>query len=202
MAKGEKKSSKKDDTGVLGSLPATRPTRLGRRRAGGEAGAEESSPARAKAPAKRSTPAAKRATASKAKPTKPARSTAGKPKATASSKPTTSAAAKPKAAPTAKPSPSGTSKAKPAAPARPAPVAEVRPRPRTTTERKAGPRPVRSGSPGLDAVPVQERPSDPKTPSGTELVSTVVKAAGEVAQIGLTVGGQILKRAVDRIPKP
>ena len=189
MAKGEKKSSKKDDTGVLGSLPATRPTRLGRRRAGDGAGSEESSPARAKAPAKR-------ATASKAKPTtaaRPARSTAGKPKASTPSKSTTSAAAKP--------SPPATSKAKPAAPARPAPVTQVKPRPKTT-ERKAGPRAVRSGSPGLDAVPVEERPTDPRTPSGTELVSTVVKAAGEVAQIGLTVGGQIIRRAVDRIPKP
>jgi len=35
-----------------------------------------------------------------------------------------------------------------------------------------------------------------------ELVGTVVQAAGELAQIGLTVGGQILRRAVDRLPKP
>jgi hypothetical protein len=74
-------------------------------------------------------------------------------------------------------------------------------RPRPVADKK-GPRPVRSGSPGLDAVPVDERPATSQGPSGTELVSTVVKAAGEVAQIGLTVGGQILKRAVDRIPKP
>jgi hypothetical protein len=39
-------------------------------------------------------------------------------------------------------------------------------------------------------------------PSGTELVTTSIRAAGELAQIGLTVGGQVLKRTLDRIPKP
>jgi hypothetical protein len=34
----------------------------------------------------------------------------------------------------------------------------------------------------------------------TELVTTAVQAAGELAQIGLTVGGQILRRAANRIP--
>jgi hypothetical protein len=35
-----------------------------------------------------------------------------------------------------------------------------------------------------------------------EIVTTAVQAAGELAQIGLTVGGQILKRAARRIPRP
>jgi hypothetical protein len=39
-------------------------------------------------------------------------------------------------------------------------------------------------------------------PSGVELVSTAVQAAGELTQIGLTIGGRIIKRAVDRLPKP
>ena len=39
-------------------------------------------------------------------------------------------------------------------------------------------------------------------PSGVELVTTAVQAAGELAQVGLAIGGQILKRAVDRLPKP
>ena len=39
-------------------------------------------------------------------------------------------------------------------------------------------------------------------PTGTELVTTAIQAAGELAQIGLTVGGQVLKRAVKRLPKP
>jgi hypothetical protein len=39
-------------------------------------------------------------------------------------------------------------------------------------------------------------------PTGTELVTTTIRAAGELAQIGLTVGGQVLKRTLDRIPRP
>ena len=39
-------------------------------------------------------------------------------------------------------------------------------------------------------------------PSGTELVTTAVQAAGELAQIGLKLSGRALKRAVDRLPKP
>ena len=46
------------------------------------------------------------------------------------------------------------------------------------------------------------RRARPKPPSGTELVTTAIQAAGELAQIGLTVGGQVLKRAVERLPKP
>jgi hypothetical protein len=34
----------------------------------------------------------------------------------------------------------------------------------------------------------------------TEIVTTAVQAAGELAQIGLTVGGQILRRAANRLP--
>jgi hypothetical protein len=39
-------------------------------------------------------------------------------------------------------------------------------------------------------------------PKGTELVTTTIQAVGELAQIGFTVGGRALKRAVDRLPKP
>ena len=72
-----------------------------------------------------------------------------------------------------------------------------------------GPRPVRAGAPALkesterarsEASEPRERGSQP--PSGTELVTTAIQAAGELAQIGLTVGGQVLKRAVKRLPKP
>jgi hypothetical protein len=67
------------------------------------------------------------------------------------------------------------------------------------------PRAVRSGSPGLKAA--QEKalpppPQPPARPKGTELVTTAVQAAGELAQIGLTVGGQIVKRATRRLPRP
>jgi hypothetical protein len=33
-------------------------------------------------------------------------------------------------------------------------------------------------------------------------VTTAVQAAGELAQIGLSIGGRAVKRAVSRIPKP
>jgi len=71
-----------------------------------------------------------------------------------------------------------------------------------------GPRPVRAGSPSL-AEPTRrartaEPPPQPTTspPSGTELVTTAIQAAGELAQIGLAVGGQVLRRAVGKLPKP
>jgi hypothetical protein len=71
-------------------------------------------------------------------------------------------------------------------------------------ETAAGPRAVRSGSPSLQrGRPEPVRPAaGGGPPKGTELVTTAVQAAGELAQIGFTVGGQVLKRAVGRIPKP
>ncbi len=70
------------------------------------------------------------------------------------------------------------------------------------------PKPVRSASKNL-AAPAKNAAAKrvvatapDKQPSGTELVTTVVQAAGELAQVGLSIGGQVLKRAVDRLPKP
>ena len=39
-------------------------------------------------------------------------------------------------------------------------------------------------------------------PKGTELVATSIRAVGELAQIGLVVGGKVLKRTIDRLPRP
>jgi hypothetical protein len=127
-------SDKSDEESVLGSLPATRPTRFGRERreSGGTA---------------------------------------------------TKTVAKPRA-----------KKAAPKAAAKPA--------------RARKPRPVRAGAPALrestERARTAEPPPEPKTtpPSGTELVTTAIQAAGELAQIGLAVGGQVLRRAVDKLPKP
>jgi hypothetical protein len=141
---GKKKTKKpaKAETGVLGNLPATRPSRLGGDRRGA-------------APARSSRPAAA---------TKSSRPAA----ATKSSRP----AAKPK--PATKPkvrTPAGTAPKPPAAP------------------------PAGWQTPGEDG-------RKGGRPGGTEIVSTAVQAAGEIAQIGLTVGGQLLKRAAGRIPRP
>ena len=84
----------------------------------------------------------------------------------------------------------------------PAPRAAAEPR----TPRR--PRPVRAGAPSLAESTERARTAEPPAesstspPSGTELVTTAIQAAGELAQIGLAVGGQVLRRAVDKLPKP
>ena len=109
-------------------------------------------------------------------------------------------AATPRASATpAKPKP----KAKPAA-AKAKPAA-VKPKPVAAQPASPKPRAVRSGSPALKAAKDKQpprRPVPPSPPRGTELVTTAVQAAGELAQIGLTLGGQAVKRAVKRLPKP
>ncbi len=134
-------TEKTDDESVLGSLPATRPTRFGGER--------------------RKSANGKSATATKAK---------AKPKPRAAAKP------KPKPAPAPRPA--------------------------------HGPRPVRAGAPALRESTERARTAEPppesttSPPSGTELVTTAIQAAGELAQIGLAVGGQVLKRAVGKLPRP
>ncbi len=122
-----KAKARREPAGVLGTLPAKRPERLGRPRT------EGAKPVAAKRAAK---PAARR----------------------------------PKGAP--KPSAHGPRAVRPAS----TPLTSARP--------AHGPPPRLLGA-----------------PTGTELVTTTIRAAGELAQIGLTVGGQVLKRAVDRLPK-
>jgi hypothetical protein len=150
-SKGRTKAGK-DDAGVLGSLPATRATRVGGERASA--------------------------------------------KTTAKPKPRTAAAAKTKAKPKAAAKPKASAPRVAAAPAR-------------EPARPHRPRPVRAGAPALAESTERARsePSAPRErgaspPTGTELVTTAIQAAGELAQIGLTVGGQVLKRAVKRLPKP
>jgi hypothetical protein len=68
------------------------------------------------------------------------------------------------------------------------------------------PRAVRAGASGLrqpaQKAAAKRAPVPDRSPSGTELVTTVVQAAGELAQVGLSIGGQVLKRAVERLPRP
>ena len=72
----------------------------------------------------------------------------------------------------------------------------------------AGPRAQRLRKPPPPPSPLPPRsgktapPKGENQQSGTELIGTVVQAAGELAQVGLTIGGQVLKRAVSRLPKP
>jgi outer membrane biosynthesis protein TonB len=149
--KAKKSGKSASDTGVLGNLRTTRPSRIG-----GLRRAEETTtpPATATEP-----PAAKPAKAPKPKPAKAA-------------KPKPAKAAKPKPAKAAKP---GKATVKP--------TKRVAPAPKPAPERIP---PPESGG----------------RPSGTEIVTTAVQAAGELAQIGATVGGQLLRRAARRIPRP
>src|SRR5215218_6198929 len=68
---------------------------------------------------------------------------------------------------------------------------------------KQRPRAVRPASPPLNTPRRMKPPPQPLgAPTGTELVTTAIRATGELAQIGFVLGGKALKRAVDRIPRP
>ena len=73
-----------------------------------------------------------------------------------------------------------------------APAASARPRP-------AGVRPSAATKAATKAPP-PKRPPNP--PSGTDLVGTAVQAAGELAELGLSLGARALRDAVKRIPRP
>jgi hypothetical protein len=72
----------------------------------------------------------------------------------------------------------------------------------------AGPRAQRLRKPPPPPSPLPPKAGKTEPPrgesqtGGAELLGTVVQAAGELAQVGLTIGGQVLKRAVSRLPKP
>jgi hypothetical protein len=67
---------------------------------------------------------------------------------------------------------------------------------------------VSAGAPNLAPDPLgpgEERivgPRGPQPPTGTELVTTAIQATAELAQIGLTIAGQIVRRALGRLPRP
>jgi len=104
----------------------------------------------------------------------------------------------------------GASAAKPKAPATKAkvpaskkPAAKPKPKPRAATTQPAAAKPAAAARPTTPPPPPPpEPPRDGGRPSTTEVVTTAVQAAGELAQIGLTVGRQVLKRATDRLPRP
>ena len=111
----------------------------------------------------------------------------------------------------AKPKPTAAKpKAKRPAAAKPAGKPDLKAVPTAGAPKPPKPRAVRAATPNLresaataneNREPAEER-AEAKSQSGKELATTVVQAAGELAQIGLSVGGQILKRAVDKLPKP
>jgi hypothetical protein len=88
--------------------------------------------------------------------------------------------------------------------ANPKPKAAANPKPKAAANPKPKPAPVRPAPPPPPPPPPppqsERRPSGP--PSGSELVTTAIQAVGEIAQIGVTVGGQVLRRAARRFPRP
>lgn len=173
MAEKSSGKSKKNDADEAGVLSSLPATRPARMSRRARAGDDPKGPPKPAAP-------------------KPKPRTAAKPKAK-----TAAAKAKPKTAAAAKP--------KPKSPAAGRPKLSAVGAARSADK----PKPVRAGSPALKEPArkaadkrdeIDELPA--KNQSGAELAATVVKAAGELAQIGATLGGQVLKRAVRRIPKP
>ena len=82
---------------------------------------------------------------------------------------------------------------------------ETRPRPKA-----ARPAKPKAAKPSATAVATPPRPVPPTEPPrrpsgpprGKEVVTTAVQAVGEIGQIGVTFGRQLLKRATDRLPRP
>jgi hypothetical protein len=224
--KTAKKKKAPAQQSVLGNLPSTRPSRLARRHAEpaeAEATAAEAPAAtepRATEPAKKAgtrptTPAAPRRTA-KAKPAAAKRAASAKGGASATKRP----AAKPKPKPVAAAAAEAPKTFEPtvaadeaaaapknetAAPAAEAPAPKTFDRTAASGRASArGPRAVRAGSPALEQ-PERREPAPPPSnggaPRGTELVTTAIQAAGELTKIGITVGSQIVKRTLDRLPR-
>ena len=51
-------------------------------------------------------------------------------------------------------------------------------------------------------IPAQPRSPVPSTPQRPEILGTFVRATAELTEIGLSLGAQILRRAVSRLPRP
>jgi hypothetical protein len=61
---------------------------------------------------------------------------------------------------------------------------------------------VREGAPGIGTGYRDQAASESGRPSGVQLAATAVRAAGEVAQLGVTLGSELLKGVVKRLPRP
>jgi len=167
--------SKSVEKGVMAALPATRANRIGAHRS-------------ATAPKPKAKPKAK--PKSPGKPVAPL-ATAGRRKAAAprTFEPTQAAEA---AAGAADERVAGA-----------VPRAQTPPKPRPSATAYPRPRPVGEDAPGIGHTGYRDKPSPERgRPSGVELVTTAIRATGELAQVGIAVGGRILKQAAARLPKP
>ncbi len=108
-------------------------------------------------------------------------------------------APKPKAAPKAKAAAKTRAATSPKAKAKATPR---RPAPTRLEPEAKRPRPVRAGHPGLAAPADKRAAAASRDAEQAGLAGTVVQAAGELASIGVTLGGQLLKRVGEKLPKP
>ena len=90
------------------------------------------------------------------------------------------------------------SKRAPRAAAAPKPASRG-PRAASRRAKPAGVRPSAATEAAKNAPP-PKRPPHP--PTGSDIIGTAVQAAGELAQLGLTLGTRALRDAVKRIPRP
>ena len=166
-----------DEREVLTSLPRSRPTRRSSKR--GERAADASADEAPEDPSARAKPAT-----SSARPKPAASSARAKPGSSARAKPASSARAKPAPA-------SDRAKRQPRPPTHDEQPAATE-RPRRPPERKVP-------AAGYAAPASGDTEG---SPSATEILSTAIQAGAELAQIGFSVGRQVLRSALERLPKP
>jgi len=201
--------SEDDEREVLTSLPRSRPTRRSSKRGErtatvSEDGSADQAPENASdGPAATAGEAPAKPQASKAPAAKPGASDA--PAKRRASKAPAPAAASPRpkrAASSARPKPATASarpKRQPRQPAPAEPAGDQQPPPAETTARRRTP-PERKVPPAGYAAPAG---GDHEGPSGpTEVLSSAIQAVTELAQIGFSVGRQVLQAAIERLPKP
>jgi len=87
-----------------------------------------------------------------------------------------------------------------AAPAKPTPRAAAKPKPKVAAKPKAAAKPRKPAArkiPPAGFAPPPDQGERP-TPGPAELIGTAIQAAGELAQIGIAIGGQALRSALGR----
>jgi hypothetical protein len=89
-------------------------------------------------------------------------------------------------------------------PARPTPLsrAQGRSRPSNAKSRSRSKADRLRQPPQPRGIPSQPRSPVPSSQERPEILGTVVQAAAELTEIGLSLGAQLLRRAVARLPRP
>jgi hypothetical protein len=201
VEKPKKKTAKPKsaEKGVMAALPSTRPERIGAQRtAAGSPAPKTTTPTAASKTAAQTSAEDKPAPAAKAKHA-PAAKRKAAPKATAARR---KAAAPRTFEPTRAAEAAAGAADERAAGA--VPLADTPPVPRDpATSYPRRPRAVREGAPGIGTAGYRKQPSpEHGGRHAGGLVGTAVRAAGEVTQVGLGLGGRVLKRAAGRLPRP